>query len=132
MWENLPIVQRMYDPACDSDLVLPDGVAPERARLICIGEIDRNPCGGTHLASTGGIGFLKITHHKPSRGGTRIWVKAGEEAIGFVQKVCERDASMRRIINVEEGKELEVLADKLKENKKLQKELKKLQRQLEG
>ena len=67
----------------------------------------------------------------PSRGGTRIWVIAGEDALRWVQKTCDRDAAMRALINVVEGRELAVLENKLKEHKKMSKELKKLQKQLD-
>ena len=131
IWEDLPVTERLYDPARDGDIPLPHGVDPAKARLICIGEIDRNPCGGTHLTHTGALGLVKIIHLKPSRGGTRIWVMAGEDALRWVQKTCDRDAAMRALINVEEGRELAVLENKLKEHKKMSKEIKKLQKQLD-
>lgn len=51
-------------------------------RLIKIGNLDLNACGGFHVDSTGEIGIIKITHSERVKGGlTRIWFVAGKRAL---------------------------------------------------
>ncbi|MCV6905026.1 MAG: alanyl-tRNA editing protein [Achromobacter xylosoxidans] len=65
--------------AAQPDLVRTIGAAPpagtERIRIIEIAGVDRQPCGGTHVANTGEIGAVTITRiEKKSRTNRRVAV----------------------------------------------------------
>ena len=52
-----------------------------KIRLIKIGDLDLNACGGFHVSRTGEIGMIKITHSEKVKGNlTRIWFLAGKRA----------------------------------------------------
>src|SRR5690606_4265619 len=51
-------------------------------RLVKIGDIDINPCGGTHLKNTGEIGLIKILRTEKSKSSTRVYFLCGNRAIG--------------------------------------------------
>jgi alanyl-tRNA synthetase len=50
-------------------------------RVIKIGEIDKSPCGGTHLNSTGELGIIKIISTENYKGGLRISFVCGKRAL---------------------------------------------------
>lgn len=65
--------------AAQPDLVRTIGAAPpagtERIRIIEIAGVDRQPCGGTHVANTGEIGAVTVTKiEKKSRANRRVVV----------------------------------------------------------
>ncbi|CUJ70504.1 alanyl-tRNA editing protein [Achromobacter xylosoxidans] len=65
--------------AAQPDLVRTIGAAPpagtERIRIIEISGVDRQPCGGTHVANTGEIGAVTVTKiEKKSRTNRRVVV----------------------------------------------------------
>ncbi|MFY4257645.1 alanyl-tRNA editing protein [Achromobacter xylosoxidans] len=65
--------------AAQPDLVRTIGAAPpagtERIRIIEIAGVDRQPCGGTHVANTGEIGAVTVTRiEKKSRANRRVVV----------------------------------------------------------
>ncbi|PYG90205.1 alanyl-tRNA synthetase [Ruminiclostridium sufflavum DSM 19573] len=73
-------------------------------RMVSFGEVSKELCGGTHIASTGKIGFCKIiSEESAGRGIRRIVALTGSEAVRYVQ---------------EEIKLLNEIAAKLKTGKK--------------
>jgi alanyl-tRNA synthetase len=63
-------------------------------RLVRIGDLDTNPCGGTHVASTGEIGAFGIIRTERVRGNTRLHFVAGRTATAYNRR---NDAVLRRI-----------------------------------
>ncbi len=55
-------------------------------RLVCIGDLDTNPCGGTHVMSTGEIGSFVITGSDRVRGNLRLYFAAGRTATAYRRK----------------------------------------------
>jgi len=72
------------------------GVVPgKELRIVSIGDIDHEACGGTHhmIKSTGEIGAFKIVKRESVQDGIeRLMLKAGNAAIEYMQ---ERDALIR-------------------------------------
>lgn len=68
------------------------GVVPVRSvRIVSIGEIDVEACGGTHVASTGEVEQIRITRAKRIQDGVvRIEFVAGAEAASAMQDEAER------------------------------------------
>ncbi|OAA31297.1 hypothetical protein AT15_07310 [Kosmotoga arenicorallina S304] len=65
-------------------------LSQKRIRVVSIGEIDRNPCGGLHVNNTLEIGLLKITKSEKVKGElTRLYFVAGNRARKLFQKEHE-------------------------------------------
>lgn len=53
----------------------------EDVRLVAIGEVDLCACCAPHVSSTGEVGIIKILDFMKHRGGTRVWMVAGNRAL---------------------------------------------------
>jgi len=96
IWRCLPVETLFVDAA---DIAAYDvRKVPELAdgplRLVRIGDLDTNPCGGTHVASTGEIGAFAIVRTDKVRGNTRLYFVAGRTATGHYRR---NDAVLRDI-----------------------------------
>lgn len=96
IWKCLPVDTLFVDAA---DIAAYDvRKVPELAggplRLVRIGDLDTNPCGGTHVASTGEIGAFAIIRTDKVRGNTRLYFVAGRTATAYYR---QNDAVLREI-----------------------------------
>ena len=96
IWRCLPVETVFVDAA---DIAAYDvRKVPELAggplRLVRIGDLDTNPCGGTHVASTGEIGAFAIVRTDKVRGNTRIYFVAGRTATAYYRR---NDVALREI-----------------------------------
>lgn len=96
IWRCLPVETLFVDRA---DIAAYDvRKVPELAggplRLVRIGDLDTNPCGGTHVASTGEIGAFAIIRSDKVRGNTRLYFVAGRTATAYYR---QNDAVLREI-----------------------------------
>jgi alanyl-tRNA synthetase len=99
IWRCLPVETLFVDTA---DVAAYDvRKVPELAggplRLVRIGDLDTNPCGGTHVASTGEIGAFAIVRTDKVRGNTRLYFVAGRTATAYHRRndVVLRDIEVR-------------------------------------
>ncbi len=96
-------------------------------RIVKMGEMSMELCGGTHVERTGDIGLLKILHESAIAAGVRrIEAATGKEAVLHVQKA---EAELRRTAGLFKAGQTEVFdrAEKLlKQTRDLEKEIESL------
>jgi len=105
------------------------GAPPEKTlRIVSIADIDHEACGGTHCASTGEVGFIKILKVERIQDGVeRIEFAAGDTALTHIQ---DRERLLRTVVKTLNApvdrlpQTLEALVDELK---KVRKEVEQLQ-----
>ncbi len=68
--ENIPLRKQAKGLSGDIRIVYMDG-----------GQVDSCTCCGTHVATTGQVGYIKITAHMKYKGGTRMWFACGMRAV---------------------------------------------------
>lgn len=87
IWADAPVITRHFDKREDAqDLPLRKALAfDEDITIVCVGSVD-NPsdcvaCCGTHPASAGQVGLVKIYKVEPNKGMYRIYFEAGKRAL---------------------------------------------------
>ncbi|HUN53762.1 MAG TPA: alanine--tRNA ligase [Smithella sp.] len=100
-------------------------------RIVKMGEMSMELCGGTHVGQTGDIGLLKIVHESAIAAGVRrIEAVTGKEALAHVQKAEEE---LKRTAGLYKAGPLEVYdrTEKiLKQTRELEKEIETLKGKL--
>ncbi|MDX1665034.1 MAG: DHHA1 domain-containing protein [Candidatus Promineifilaceae bacterium] len=83
IWENRPVRVRLLSPeqAAPLELRKVPEVAGDLLRLVAIEDFDLTACGGTHVASTGAVGMIKIVGVERRSGGLRISFLCGRRAL---------------------------------------------------
>lgn len=108
---------------------LPDGHTGD-IRLVEIEGIDRNTCGGTHLASTAQIETIKIVGTEKLRGGTRVrWVAGGRARRRFEAHEA-RNAALREVLDSSDEDLVETARLKLEQLKEARRRARHLEEQL--
>ncbi len=97
----------------------------DTVRVVKMGEMSMELCGGTHVTRTGDIGLLKILHESAIAAGVRrIEALTGAEALRHVQKA---EDELRRTAGLFKSGQLEVFD----RTEKLQKAIRELEREIE-
>ena len=87
VFDDLPVTVREYDRGD-----VPPGVRSrfdieaDRVRVVHVGEFDACPCGGTHVASSGQVGLIKVSETDRAHGGVRVVFKCGGRALADYRK----------------------------------------------
>ncbi|MCX6085551.1 MAG: alanyl-tRNA editing protein [Caldiserica bacterium] len=99
IWQCLPVETLVVDAAdiASHDVRKMPELAGGPLRLVQIGDLDTNPCGGTHVASTGEIGGFAIVRTDKVRGNIRLYFVAGRTATAHRRHCDEvlQDAEQR-------------------------------------
>ncbi len=104
--QNFPIETRMLakeDAIREGATALFGEKYADDVRVVKIGEVSMELCGGTHAASTGQIGLFKIlSENGVAAGVRRIEAIAGKAALQYFQKVCRLSSKLSRLFNARE------------------------------
>lgn len=77
----------------------------EKVRVVSIGDISKELCGGTHVSRTGEIGFFKIIKEEAvSRGIRRIDALTGEKAHLYIHNIERELKELSQILKIDPGR----------------------------
>lgn len=85
-------------------------------RLVKMGEIDLNACGGTHPKNTAAIGQIKLISAEKAKGGTRVYFLCGNRSMSYFQQLIETTDKLVHKLNAPIS-ELAAAADALLNDK---------------
>ena len=95
IWQNLPVITRHFDTRAEAEnLPLRKALAfDEDITIVCVGSIE-NPadcvaCCGTHPATAGQVGMIKLYKVEVNKGMFRIYFEAGQRAFRQYQERYE-------------------------------------------
>lgn len=123
---------RNYDESMDSEVDVSHLENKDEIKLVIIEDLDKNPCGGTHVDNISEIKYFKIVRWKYNNDSVRITAYISDKAIEYVNRYFDNYNQVIKIINQQEENAVEYIENKLKELKKLQKEYKKLSKKVEN
>lgn len=82
---DLPVTEEHTDHEALKKLTLrkKSEIVSDDIRIVYIagGDIDSCTCCGTHCASTGEVGYIRIADHQKYKGGVRLWFSCGGRAV---------------------------------------------------
>jgi alanyl-tRNA synthetase len=103
--ENLSITWKVYKKDELTSLSglrgAPKGAALDLSelRIIEIGGLDKNPCGGTHVRSLCELQLLKVLSTEKMHGGSRIKFVAGDRALRYFSSAVDKEASFNSLLS---------------------------------
>ncbi len=96
-------------------------------RVVNIGDFSIELCGGTHVKRTGDIGFFKIISETSIASGVRrIEAFTCQKAIDYIRTIEQDYLSSINFLKIKKGDLLQKIESLIDENKKLQKEVEKI------
>jgi alanyl-tRNA synthetase len=96
----------------------------DTVRVVSVGEISSELCGGTHIEASGSIGLFKITSESSIASGIRrIEAVTSNEALELVEKEENILSDIKGLLKADNKTAVSALEELLKENMQLKKEL---------
>ncbi|OGT97831.1 MAG: alanine--tRNA ligase, partial [Geobacteraceae bacterium GWC2_48_7] len=103
----------------------------DEVRVVRVGEVSMELCGGTHVQAAGDIGFFKILSETGIAAGVRrIEAQTGWGALGFIQQMEDEQRAVASLLKAEGGSTLDRLEKLLVRQRELQREIESLQGKL--
>ena len=103
----------------------------DTVRVVRVGDVSMELCGGTHVRASGDIGLFKIvTETGIAAGVRRIEALTGTGALGLVQQMEDEQRAMAALLKAEGGNPLDRLEKVLARQRELQREIESLQGKL--
>jgi alanyl-tRNA synthetase len=103
----------------------------DRVRVVKVGQVSSELCGGTHVRAAGDIGFFKIiTETGIAAGVRRIEALTGRGALHYTQSLEEERKRIAALVKAEGGDPVEKVERLLSRHKELQREIETLQGRL--
>lgn len=99
----------------------------DTVRVVRVGDVSMELCGGTHMRAAGDIGFFKIISETGIAAGVRrIEALTGTGAISFIQQMEDEQRALAALLKAEGGNPLERLEKLMARQKELQREIESL------
>jgi alanyl-tRNA synthetase len=99
----------------------------DEVRVVEVPGFSMELCGGTHAASTGSIGLLKVTQERGIAAGIRrVEALAGRAALGDLREDRRLVEKLQSALNVERARVHETLTRLLEQNRSMAREIEKL------
>ena len=101
VWENLPV--RCWYPQPEELAALTyrtKRALPWPVRMVEIPGVDRCACCGTHVTATGEIGLIKLLSAVSFRGGTRIEMVCGAQALELLSRAWQQNKLVSQAFSV--------------------------------
>jgi len=99
----------------------------DTVRVVRVGDISMELCGGTHVRAAGDIGLFKILSETGIAAGVRrIEAQTGAGALAFVQQMEDEQRAMAALLKAEGGNPLDRLEKLLARQRELQREIESL------
>jgi alanyl-tRNA synthetase len=103
----------------------------DTVRVVRVGDISMELCGGTHVRAAGDIGLFKIVSEAGIAAGVRrIEALTGTGALGFVRQLEEEQRTIASLLKAEGGNPLDRLEKLLARQREMQREIESLQGRL--
>jgi alanyl-tRNA synthetase len=95
----------------------------ENVRIVTIEGIDNCACCAPHMPSTGGIGIIKVISSESNRGGTRLHILSGLDALDLIRQRMESNAAISHLLSAKPEKTADAVEKLLNENIALKRQL---------
>ena len=95
----------------------------ENVRIVTIEGIDHCACCAPHMPSTGGIGIVKVISHEINRGGTRLHILCGLDALDLIRQRMESNAAISHLLSAKPEKTADAVEKLLNENISLKRQI---------
>ncbi|MBP5267450.1 MAG: alanyl-tRNA editing protein [Ruminococcus sp.] len=95
----------------------------ENVRIVKIEGIDNCACCAPHMPSTGGIGIVKVISHEINRGGTRLHILCGLDALDLIRQRMESNAEISHLLSAKPEKTADAVEKLLNENISLKRQI---------
>jgi alanyl-tRNA synthetase len=103
----------------------------DSVRVVRVGDVSMELCGGTHVRAAGDIGLFKIVSEAGIAAGVRrIEALTGTGALGFVRQMEDEQRAIASLLKSEGGNPLDRLEKLLVRQRELQREIESLQGKL--
>ncbi|DAZ92896.1 TPA: hypothetical protein N0F65_000587, partial [Lagenidium giganteum] len=76
-----------------------EGEKPEVLRVVTIGDLDKNPCCGTHVKNLAQLQALRILNVETARGASRVWFLAGKRVSQEFSNMFAREQLMTKLLS---------------------------------
>lgn len=131
VWENLPV--KAYYPRSDrlSEINYRSKKELDGAvRIVEIGEIDICACCAPHVKSTGEIGIIKILDFFKNKGGIRVFIKCGGDALYDYRDKYTSALKISKLLSVKQCETSSATERLFNENRELSAEISQLKKRL--
>ena len=122
--ENLPVTVSYPDRAALSAMEYRSKLdLTENVRIVSIGNLDRCACCAPHMPETGMVGMIIFTGFQHWKGGIRVHMLFGADALKFCRSAIDRSDTLCRMLSSKPEKLTDSVARLEEENAALKKEL---------
>lgn len=95
----------------------------ENVRIVTIEGIDNCACCAPHMPYTGGIGIVKVISSEINRGGTRLHILCGLDALDLIRQRMESNAAISHLLSAKPEKTADAVEKLLNENISLKRQI---------